>query len=339
MARPLRYEAVGAVYHVMARGDGGKLVFEDDKDRYGWMDLMEKACARFGWRVHAWVLMGNHFHLLLETPEPNLVAGMKWMLGVYSQGWNRRRQRKGHVFQGRYKAVVVNGEERDGSYFKIVADYIHLNPARSGWIGGKTGRRLRSWRWSSFGGYAGNKRPDWLETGRVLRAFQLSEDHRGGRAYAEYLEARAKDGKGAITDDSLKKLRRGWCLGEKGFAEKVLESLSGTAGPKRRRGSVAGEAASAHDEAEAERIAMAALLALGAPTEASQLRGKGKWVEETTLVAVLIRKRTGVKNRWVAARLGMGHEGNVTRAIRRVNEHPVRQVNLAKLEAMLVSRD
>ena len=115
MARPLRYEAAGAVYHVMARGDGGKPVFEDDKDRYGWLDLLGKACERFGWRVHAWVLMGNHFHLLLETPEPNLVAGMKWLLGVYSQGWNRRRQRKGHVFQGRYKAVVVNGEVRDGS--------------------------------------------------------------------------------------------------------------------------------------------------------------------------------------------------------------------------------
>ena len=75
----------------MARGDGGKPVFEDDKDRYGWVDLLEKSCERFGWRVHAWVLMGNHFHLLLETPEPNLVAGMKWMLGVYSQGWNLRR--------------------------------------------------------------------------------------------------------------------------------------------------------------------------------------------------------------------------------------------------------
>jgi len=82
----------------MARGDGGKSVFEDEMDRYSWVNLIEKACARFGWRVHAWVLMGNHFHLLLETPEPNLVAGMKWVLGVYSQGWNRRRQRRGHVF-------------------------------------------------------------------------------------------------------------------------------------------------------------------------------------------------------------------------------------------------
>jgi hypothetical protein len=98
--------------------------------------------------------------------------------------------------------------------------------------------------------------------------------------------------------------------------------MAGGARPKRRKGRVAGAAASAHDEAEAERLALAALRALGAPTEATQLCGKGKWVAETSVVAALIRKRTGVRNRWVAERLGMGHEGNVTRAIRRVNESP-----------------
>ena len=76
--------------------------------------------------------MGNHFHLLVETPDAILVKGMKWMLGAFSQGWNRRKERRRHVFQSRYKSVVVNGEERNGSYFKIVADCIHLNPARSG---------------------------------------------------------------------------------------------------------------------------------------------------------------------------------------------------------------
>ena len=339
MARPLRYEAAGAVYHVMARGDGGKLVFENDEDRHGWVNLLGKACERFGWRVHAWVLMGNHFHVLLETPEPNLVAGMRWTLGVYSQGWNRRRGRKGHVFQGRYKAVVVNGEERDGSYFKIVADYIHLNPVRAGWVGGETGRKLKSWRWSSFGGYAGNRQPAWLETGKVLRAFLLSDDNRGGRAYAGYLEARARDPKNAVTDASLKELRRGWYLGEETFGKKVLDALSGTAGPKRRSGSVAGEAASAHDQNEAERLAAAALQALGLPSKTSELEGRGIWIEEKALIATLIRKRTGVKNRWVAGRLAMGHEGNVTRAIRRVNAHPSRKRDLAKLETLLVSRD
>lgn len=233
----------------------------------------------------------------------------------------------------------MNGEERDGSYFKIVADYIHLNPVRSGWVGGETGRKLKSWRWSSYGGYAGNKRPDWLETGKVLRAFQLSDDHRGGRAYAGYLEARACDPKSAVTDASLNELRRGWYLGEDTFAGKVLDTLSGKTGPKRKKGSVAGAAANAHDQNEAERLAAAALQALGLPSKPSELAGRGMWIEEKALIATLIRRRTGVKNRWVAGRLAMGHEGNVTRATRRVNGHPARSKNLAKLEAMLVSED
>ena len=332
MARPLRYEAAGAVYHVMARGDGGKNVFDDDKDRFAWTDLMEKAHGRFGWRVHAWVLMGNHFHMLIETPEPNLVAGMKWVLGVFSQGWNRRRGRRGHVFQGRYKAVVVNGEAADGSYFKIVADYIHLNPVRSGWVGGDTGARLRSWRWSSFPAYAGGKAPVWLETGRVLRAFQLSQDARGGKAYAGYLEARAKDRKGVITDAALSELWNGWYLGEKSFGEKIVEAIKLPFGIARKKGSVGGVAARAHDEAAAERLVSLALDLLGLPGTPADLTGRGKWKDETELVAALVRKRTGMPNRWVARRLGMGHEVAVTRAVRRFRDDRKQATRLNALE-------
>ena len=337
MARPLRYEAAGAVYHVMARGDGGKNVFDDDKDRFAWTDLMEKAYGRFGWRVHAWVLMGNHFHVLLETPEPNLVAGMKWVLGVFSQGWNRRRSRRGHVFQGRYKAVVVNGEAADGSYFKIVADYIHLNPVRSGWVGAEAGGRLRGWRWSSFGAYAGGKIPDWLETGRVLRAFQLSGDARGGKAYTGYLEARAKDSKGVMTDAALSELRKGWFLGEKSFGEKILESIKMPSAAEKKKGSVGGVAARAHDEATAERLVSKALSLLGLSSDRAELLGRGKWKDETELVAALVRKRTGMPNRWVAYRLGMGHEVGVTRAVRRFREDRKLNERLNALEKKLES--
>jgi putative transposase len=338
MARPLRYEAAGAVYHVMARGDGGKSVFEDDRDRYGWLDLLERVCERFGWRAHAWVLMGNHFHVLIETPEPNLVAGMKWFLGVYSQGWNRRRQRHGHVFQGRYKAVVVNGAERDGSYFKIVADYIHLNPVRAGWVGGDTAKTLRSWRWSSFPSYAGGKVPGWLETGRVLRAFQLSEDRRGGKAYGGYLEARAKDPKSAINDAALGELRRGWVLGEKGFVETVLAALGGQQlAEKKEKGSVGGEAVKAHDEAEAERIAKVSLALLGLPDEVEKLAGRGKWLEEKAVIAAVIRQRTGVGNRWIARRLAMGQESSVVRAVRRAKENATEVKRMQDLEIQLAA--
>ena len=101
MPRALRHQYAGAVYHVMARGGGGKTIFEADDDRKAFLFRLGQVCGSHGWRVHAWVLMGNHFHLLLETPEPNLVTGLKFLLGTFSQGWNARRARRGHVFQGR----------------------------------------------------------------------------------------------------------------------------------------------------------------------------------------------------------------------------------------------
>jgi REP element-mobilizing transposase RayT len=337
MARPLRYEAAGAVYHVMARGDGGREVFETDLDRHAWLDVLERCCERHGWRVHAWVMMGNHFHLLLETPEPNLGTGMRWFMGVVSQGWNRRRKRRGHVFQGRYKAVIVNGEG-SGHYFRIVADYIHLNPVRSGWVGGTTGRRLKDWRWSSFPQYAGRKAPEWLEVKRVLKAFELADGRRGQRAYARYLEARAMDRGGVLTDASLKALRRGWYLGEPDFGEKLRALLKGAVGSVVRRENLGGGLARAHDEAEAERLAVGALKELGLPVEASGLAGRGRFLEEKALVASLIRKRTGVRLAWVAERLGMGVPASVSRAVRRTREEARMARRLRELERRLQPR-
>jgi len=303
----------------MARGDGGRDVFETDADRFDWLDRMDEVCGKCGWRVHAWVLMGNHFHFLLETPQPNLVAGMKWFMGVISQAWNRRRKRSGHVYQGRYKAVVVSGEGK-GEYFRIVADYIHLNPVRSGWVGGATGRKLRDWRWSSFPHYAGGRAPEWLETGRVLRAFELAEGRRGRAAYARYLEARAKDRKGTQSDESLTELRRGWYLGEDSFRDKLLDAMASGLRRKRRRGSVTGEAARAHDEAEAERIVRAALAELGVPAARRELAGRGRYRDEKALAAWLVRKMTSAPNAWVAERLVMGHPTSVSRASGRVRK-------------------
>jgi len=98
MARPMRFVYPGAVYHVMARGDGGKAIFIEKEDHLLFLYGLSRVCGSHGWRVHAWVLMGNHFHLLLETPEPNLVSGMRILLGTFGQAWNRRYQRRGHVF-------------------------------------------------------------------------------------------------------------------------------------------------------------------------------------------------------------------------------------------------
>ena len=271
MARPLRFQYPGACYHIMARGDGGKMIFEDDDDRKVFITRLGEVCGRCGWRIHTWVLMGNHFHLLLETPEANLVDGMKWLLGTYSQGWNRVRQRRGHVFQGRYKSVPVNGEETGAYYFRIVADYIHLNPARAGLAGGSRGK-LVDYKWSSLGFYAKGKRkgkrkgirkgirkgkgPEWLVTDRVMRAFELAENGRGRRAYVAWLEARAREDGGKISEKAESALRKGWYLGEESFKDKLLAMIENVR-DGRNLGNVTGGATKDHGEAEAGRLVRA----------------------------------------------------------------------------------
>ena len=154
MARAMRIEYGGAVYHVMARGNQGGAIFADDLDRKLWLQTLAEVCEKTGWRVHAYVMMGNHYHLMVETPEGNLVAGMKWLQGIYTQRYNARHSVFGHLFQGRYKALVVEGEA--GDYFGVVSTYIHLNPARTGLV--RAGRQsLGAYLWSSYRWYLGGE--------------------------------------------------------------------------------------------------------------------------------------------------------------------------------------
>jgi REP element-mobilizing transposase RayT len=146
MARKPRIEFAGAVYHILSRGDHGENIYQDDEDRKGFLRCLDEVCERTGWKIHAFVLMSNHYHLLLETPEANLVVGMKWLQGVYTQRFNRRHKLRGHLFQGRYKALTIDGEE--AGYFLQVSSYIHLNPIRAGLV--QTGEALRCYRWSSL---------------------------------------------------------------------------------------------------------------------------------------------------------------------------------------------
>ena len=154
MARGIRIEYFGAVYHVMCRGDRRETIFQSDADRELFLTTLGEACEQTGWRIHAYVLMRNHYHCLLETPTGNLVAGMRWLQSTYTRRYNGRNQLCGHLFQGRYKALVIDGEKPD--HFRVVSDYIHLNPARAGLLDPQT-PDLAAFGWSSFPVYAGRR--------------------------------------------------------------------------------------------------------------------------------------------------------------------------------------
>jgi putative transposase len=180
MARPLRLQFAGALYHVTSRGNGRADIYFTEADRLAWQAVLAQTCQRFNWRVHAWCQMTNHYHLLVETPEANLAEGMRQLNGVYTQIVNRAHRRVGHVFQGRYKAVLV---ERD-SHLLEVSRYVVLNPVRAGMVAD-----AGEWRWSSYGAMCGRTpAPEWLEVDALLHGFGQSRAH-AVAAYVDFVRA------------------------------------------------------------------------------------------------------------------------------------------------------
>jgi REP element-mobilizing transposase RayT len=162
MARPLRIEYSGALYHVMSRGNERKPIVRNDVDREKRLDWLRRTVETYGWRLHAFVLMDNHDHLFVETPEPNLSAGMQFLNGGYTGYFNRQRRRSGHLFQGRFKAQLIEEE----GYFLEVSRYIHLNPVRAKLA------PLEKYPWSSYPGYVRSDRAlPWVTYRRVLGEF------------------------------------------------------------------------------------------------------------------------------------------------------------------------
>jgi len=163
MARPLRIQYPGAYYHVTSRGNEKKTIFEDDKDRQQFLVYLESAVLRYGAKIHVWCLMGNHYHLLLETPSGNLSQIMRHINGAYTTYYNIKQKRSGHLFQGRYKAILIEADR----YAMELSRYIHLNPVRAELVD-----RPENYPWSSYCCYIGrSKAPAWLETGFILGYF------------------------------------------------------------------------------------------------------------------------------------------------------------------------
>lgn len=180
MARPLRIDIENGLYHVTSRGWERRAVVRDDRDRQHWLDLLERVATRCGWRVFAWALLSNHFHLYLRTPQPNLSVGMHDLNSGYASRFNRRYRRCGALFQGRFKAVLVE----DQSHALELTRYVHLNPVRARMV-----ERPEMYGWSSYQDYLGIRQaPAWLDWEAVLN--ELSQEKSRARwAYRRFVEA------------------------------------------------------------------------------------------------------------------------------------------------------
>ena len=188
MSRTLRIEYPGAVYHVQSEGNRGDAIYLDDEDREIFLRTFQEASRRSGWTVYAYALMANHYHILFQTARANLVDGMKWLQTAYTQRFNARHRMRGHLFAGRYHAMVVEAD--NAHYFSTIIDYIHLNPARSGLARRHT--FLSGCKWTSLPAWLDSpaKRPKWIHPERGLVCFGCDDTEDGRQKYLNHLMGR-----------------------------------------------------------------------------------------------------------------------------------------------------
>jgi putative transposase len=301
MPRQVRIEYPGAMYHVMSRGNRRQDIYLDDVDRQDFLKTLAEACQKCDWQIHAYCLMGNHYHLVVGTPNANLVAGMAWLQSAYTIRLNHRHKLIGHVLSGRYKAQLIEGS--GNGCLRIACDYVHLNPARAGLL--RAQERLLAYPWSSFGYYlsAPEHRPKWIRVDRLLGEHGLQADTAAARREFELrTEARRLE---PGDEEGLKALRRGWCLGSESFKQQQLEELDGHVG-QHHFGRMRLEVA----QAKAERIISEQLRQLG--LEETDLITRRKRDPEKLRIGVLLRKETTLSVKQIAARLHLGTPGSAS---------------------------
>jgi len=263
-------------------------------DRQRFLETLGECCLKTSWEVHAYVLMANHFHMVVETPQANLVVGMKWFLGTYTSRFNRRHRLSGHLFSGRYKSLVVDGSGT--GYLKTACDYVHLNPVRAKLV--RAEEPLRGFPWSSWPAYllAPSKRPPWLRVDRLLGEYGIPKDSPAGRRHLEEaMELRRR----AELGDEFKAVRRGWCLGEDAFRKELLALMSNQIGAEHY-----GPERAETDTEKAERIIQAELKRRRWKEQELAARPKGD--PGKVKVALRLRAETVQTVEWIANRLHMG---------------------------------
>ncbi len=295
MPRKLRVEYPGAIYHVMSRGDRREDIFVGDVDRHDFIKTLAEACQKTRWQIHAYCLMRNHFHLVLETPEANLVSGMRWLLSSYTIRLNHRHKLFGHVFSGRYKAQIVDGS--GNGYLRTACDYVHLNPVRAKLL--PRDQRLISYPWSSLLWYltAPQHRPSWIRVDRLLGEHGINQDNASGREQFE----RRMEAHRTWEDDqkTLAPLRRGWCLGSEEFRKSLLLRMQSKLGDNH-----SGQLRRQSAETKAEEI-IGKEMAQRRWTE-GHLKNLRKSDPEKLKIAARLRRETVLPLKWIATRLHLG---------------------------------
>ncbi len=321
MARPLRIEYAGAIYHVMSRGNARQAIFRDDADRQKLRDDLEDTVVRCGWELFAFVFMPNHFHLFFRTPRPNLSRGMQRLLSTYGNQYAKRHRRPGHLFQGRFKGELIEDE----SYFWTVSRYIHLNPVR--------GKRPlvshpRDWPWSSYLGYADKrKRLSFVAYDILLEAWQGgSGGSNPAAAYRRYVEQGLK----TPPENPFKKGAHGWLLGGHGFVDRIRTEMKSPRFadevPRARPlGSVDVEsvfaAVTRHDEVDPKILS---------------IRGDGHLARAAA--AWLARRLTTATLRELSVPLGLGRPESVSNLTRRIDRDLAKNPKLQKELRLIESR-
>lgn len=324
MARSLRIEFPGAFYHVMARGNLRGDIFLDDDDRRFFLQALGQACARTGWKVHAWVLMNNHYHLFIQTPEANLVDGMRWLQNTVTRRYNVRHRKWGRVFGDRYKSVVIEGEQT--GYYETLWDYIHLNPVRAGIIKPAERQSVMDYPWSSLaGGYglAQKKRALWLAATEGLAAMGVPDTIAGRRSLVERLNRRSlEEGlrSGVVplpeeVDARLSHLRRGWYWGRQEFGERLLKLAPKSMFEAKSRAYARSREKQAHGMEQAEKWLIKGLAICG--LDADDLEKIPGSDPRKVILAKLAWENTTVSQEWIAQKLGMASAANVSQILRR----------------------
>jgi REP element-mobilizing transposase RayT len=283
------------MYHIMSRGDRREDIFLDDVDRQDFIKTLAEACQKTDWQVHAYCLMRNHYHLVLETPNANLVAGMAWLQSTYTIRLNHRHQLFGHVFSGRYKAQLVEGS--GNGYLRSACDYVHLNPVRAGLL--QAAERLLAYPWSSFSLYlaAPEHRPRWVRVDRLLGEHGIQQDTSATRQeFERRMESRRLE---ETDEEAFREFRRGWCVGSEQFRQQLLEAMDDKLGEHH-----SGELRRESAEAKAERL-IAEELGKLAWTE-SQLAGRSKSHPAKLAIASRLRKETTLSLKAIAHRVHLG---------------------------------